>query len=146
MTESAKIEEPVRWRAYPSWAHFTWLYFFSFMAALRGLLLLRLGLSGWAVWLCGAIVLLVCVAGMRRWGEYIVTSHRVVILNGYTKQEIQSMDISDISEVSLKQGLIGRFFDVGTLTVQSSGEDKLLSLRGIRDPEIIKTRLDALRT
>ena len=146
MTESEKLEEPVRWRAYPSWAHFTWLYFFSFMAALRGLLLLRLGLSGWAVWLCGAVVLLVCVAGMRRWGEYIVTSHRVVVLNGYTRQELQSIAISDISEVSLKQGLIGRFFAVGTLVVQSSGGDTILTLRGIGDPEIIKTRLDALRT
>ena len=137
--------ETVRWRAYPSWAHFSWLYFFSFMAALRGVFLLRLGLSGWAVWLGGAVALLVCVAGMRRWGEYLLTSHRVVVLNGYTSQEIESIAISDISEVTLKQGLIGGFFAVGTLVVQSSGKGQTLSLRGIRNPEIIKTRLDALR-
>ena len=115
------------------------------MAALRGVLLLRLSLSGWAVWLCGAGVLLVCVAGMRRWGEYLLTSHRVVIVNGYTGQEIQAIALSDISEVTLKQGLIGRFFSVGSVVVQSSEKEQTLSLRGIRDPEIIKTRLDALR-
>ena len=55
------------------------------------------------------------------------------------------MALSDISDVTLKQGLIGGLFSVGTLVVQSSGKGQSLSLRGIPDPEIIKTRIDALR-
>lgn len=115
------------------------------MTALRGLLLLRLGISGWEPWLGGAVVLLVGVAGLRRWAEYFVTSRRVVILNGYTGREIQALAIGDISETCIKQGPIGRFFQVGTVVIQSSLSDHTLSFRGVQDPDVIKARIDALR-
>ncbi|UCE64624.1 MAG: hypothetical protein JSU59_05685, partial [Nitrospirota bacterium] len=79
MSEGGRNDEIIRWKAYPSWAHFSWLYFFSLMTALRGLVLLRLGLSGSEIWLGGALALLACVAAIRRWGEYLLTSHRVII-------------------------------------------------------------------
>ena len=138
-------DEIIRWRAYPSWAHFSWLYFFSLMAALRGLLLLRVGLNGSEIWLGGALALLVCVAALRRWGEYFLTSNRVMIRNGYTGREIQTVAIKDISEILIKQSPIGNFFDVGTLLIRSSGGEQLLTLRGIHAPAVIKSRIDALR-
>jgi hypothetical protein len=33
---------------------------------------------------------------------------------------------------------------IGTLALQSMSEDRLLSLRGISDPEVLKTRIEAL--
>ena len=90
-------------------------------------------------------MLFLCVAAMRRWGEYLLTSSRIVILNGFTGQEIQALAVKKISEVSIKQGPIGRIFNVGTLLIHSTDRDQDLSLKGVRFPEIIKTRIDALR-
>lgn len=145
MSEQGGNDEKIRWRAYPAWAHFSWLYFFSLMTALRGLLLLRLGLSGSEIWLGGALALLACVVAIRRWGEYFFTSDRVIIRNGYTGRVIQSLDIKDISEILIKQGPIGKFFDVGTLLIRSSNGEQLLTFRGIHAPAVIKSRIDALR-
>ena len=40
-------EQQVVWEAFPSWAHFTWLYLLSAVSALRGALFFRFGMDGW---------------------------------------------------------------------------------------------------
>lgn len=140
-----KADETVRWRAYPSWAHFTWLYCVSLMAGVRGLLALRSGAGGWAVWLGGATALLVCVAALHRWAQYSFTSNRVIVSNGYTGREIQTLSFDDLSEIEILQGPIAQFFKIGTVVLRSVDGDRVLSLRGVRDPEVIKTRIEALR-
>ena len=69
-----QTDEIVRWSGYPSWAHFTWLYCFSLVAAGRTLLALWWGMSGWEIWLGGATTLLLCVVLLRRWAQYCITS------------------------------------------------------------------------
>jgi membrane protein YdbS with pleckstrin-like domain len=137
--------ETIKWKAYPSWAHFSWLYLFSLWTGLRGILFIRLGISGWEFWIAGAVVLLLCVVILRRWGEYILTSRRVIIRNGFTLREIDSITIEDISNLNVKQGPLGRFFEFGTLIVESTTTDQVLSLRGIRHPTVICARLNAMR-
>ena len=137
--------EHIKWRAYPSWAHFSWLYLFSLWTGLRGVFYIRLGISGWEFWIAGAVALLLCVVILRRWGEYSFTSHRVIIRNGFTHREIDSLAIEDISDLIVKQGPLGRFFEFGTLIVESTTTDHVLSLRGIRHPNVICTRLNAMR-
>jgi len=141
-----KINERVRWRAYPSWAHFSWLYCVGLMAGVRGLLALRSGMSGWVVWLGGATALLVCAAVLRRWARYSFTSNRVIVSNGYTGREIQALPFDDLSEVTVMQGPIAQFFGIGTVVLQSVSRDRMIFLRGVRHPEVIKTRLEALRS
>ncbi len=136
--------ETIRWEAYPSWSHFSWLYFFSLMTGFRGFLGLRMGISGWETWIGGAIVLLVCVGILRRWAYYIVTSHRMIIENGFTGRIIQELPIHAISEVSLKQGPLAQFFQIGTVVIQSSKNDQLLSLPGVSNPDVLKTRIEAM--
>ena len=81
---------------------------------------------GWVVpWHCWPVLSL-----SARWGEYFFTSDRVVIRNGYTGRVIQSLDIKNISEILIKQGPIGKFFDVGTLLIRSSSREQLLTFRG----------------
>lgn len=137
--------ETVRWTAYPSWRQFTWLYSLSLMAGLRGWLVLRFGVSGGEAWLVGAAGLLVCVAVLRHWAQYSLTSHRVIVRNGYTGREIHALAISDIREVTISQGPLAQFMGIGTLVIHSKSGDRLLSLRGISDPEVIKARIEALR-
>jgi len=140
-----QTDEIVRWSGYPSWAHFTWLYCFSLVAAGRTLLALWWGMSGWEIWLGGATTLLLCVVLLRRWAQYCITSRRVIVMNGYTGREIQVLALDDIADVTIFQGPIAQFFDLGTVVIRSASGDRVLSLRGVREPEVIKTHIDALR-
>jgi membrane protein YdbS with pleckstrin-like domain len=145
VTEATKTDVTLRWIAYPSWAQFTWLYLFSLLAGVRGLRLLLLGQSGGLAWLGGAVALLVCVALLRRWAQYVLTSHRIIVRNGYTGREIDALALGDISDMSIKQGPIARFFKIGTIVIQSPRGERVLWLRGVTEPEHIKTRIEALR-
>jgi membrane protein YdbS with pleckstrin-like domain len=137
--------EKVTWQAYPSWNQFAWLFMVSLAAGSRGLRLLWQGMSGWEVWLGGAVGLLVCAAGLRRWALYLLTSTRVAIRNGYTGRDIQTIALGDIADITLSQGPIAQFFNIGTLTIHSSSGSRPLLLQGVNDPEIIKTQLEARR-
>jgi hypothetical protein len=145
MKTDESLHETVRWSAYPSWAHFTWLYCFSLLAGVRGLLALRGGMSGWEVWVGGAMALLLCAAVLRRWAQYILTSQRVIVKNGYTGREIQALTFDDIADITVRQGPIAQFFDIGTLVFRSFSGDQILSLQGVSDPAVIKARIEALR-
>lgn len=145
MSGTSATDERLVWEAYPSWAQFTWLYFFSAMAAIRGALFLRFGVSGWEMWMAGAVVLLGCAAAARRWARYSISSRRIVVTNGYTKKEIEALALDEIGEITVKQGPIARFFGIGTLVIRAVSGGRVMALRGISDPEVIKSRLDVLR-
>ena len=143
LSGSSPGDEIVRWRAYPSWNQFAWLYFFSLMAAFRGLLFLKFDLQGGEGWLGGAVLLLGCAAFLRRWAEYLITSRRLLIRNGYTGREIQSLMVEDIRDVTIKQGPIAQFSGIGSVIIRSA-RDERMTFRGIRDPEAVKRRIEAL--
>lgn len=144
MTGPLLAGETERWSAYPSWRQFTWLYFLSLLSGFRGWLFLRFGVSGGDVWIAGAAILLVLAAILRYWAQYRLTSQRVLVRNGYTGREIQAMAISEIREVTIVQGPLAQCLDIGTLVLHSMNGGRLLSLRGISDPEVLKTRIEAL--
>ena len=66
--------------------------------------------------------------------------------NGYTGRDLQVLALDDIADVTVNQGPIAQFLDIGTVVIKSASGDRVLSLRGVREPEVIKTRIDALRT
>jgi hypothetical protein len=70
----------------------------------------------------------------------------VLVKNGCTGRDIQALALDDIADVTITQGPIAQFFDIGTVVITSTSGDRILSLRGVREPEVIKTRIDALRT
>jgi membrane protein YdbS with pleckstrin-like domain len=145
VTDTSKSNETVRWKAYPAWAHFTWLYLFSLIAAVRGIRLLIFGQAAAAVWLVGALALLVCVVVLRRWAQYVLSSRRIIVRNGYTGHDIDALALDAISDVSIKQGPIARFFNIGTIVVQSATGDRTLWLRGVAEADMVKTRIQAAR-
>lgn len=140
----SSTEKTAVWEAYPSWAHFTWLYLFSALSLSRALLFLRFGVPGWEMWLVGAVLLILCAAFVRRWAHYSITLNSIVITNGYTGRQIQAMALSDVRDISIKQGPIASFFDIGTVAVRSRSCDRVLSLRGVREPEAVKERIEFL--
>ena len=144
MTKETERDQQVIWEAFPSWAQFSWLYLLSAVSALRGALLFRFGVGGWEMWVPGAVILLACAAILRHWAQYDLTRDQITVRNGYTRREIQSIPLSDVGTVTVQQGLIADFFGIGTVLVQDRSNERVLSLRGVRDPEEVKTRIHVL--
>jgi membrane protein YdbS with pleckstrin-like domain len=137
-------EQQVVWEAFPSWAHFTWLYLLSGVSALRGALLFRFGVGGWEMWIIGAAMLLVCAAILRHWAHYDLTRNHIAVRNYYTGREIETIPLSDLGDVEVHQGVVANFFGIGSVLVHARSGDRLLALRGVSDPEEIKIRIKAL--
>jgi membrane protein YdbS with pleckstrin-like domain len=142
--DKRKPERSVVWEAFPSWAQFSWLYLMSALSALRATMFHRFGLGGWEMWMIGAGILLACAAVLRHWVHYELTRDQIMVRNGYTGRVIQSILLSDIREVTIRQGFVARFFGIGTLGIHSRTSDRKLSLRGVCDPEKVKIRIQAL--
>lgn len=137
-------EQQLVWEAFPSWAHFTWLYLLSAVSALRGALLLRFDVGGWEMWIIGAGMLLVCAATLRYWAHYDLTRDHIAVRNYYTGHEIETIPLSDLGDVEVHQGVVANFFGIGSVLVHARSSDRLLALRGVSDPEEIKIRIKAL--
>jgi membrane protein YdbS with pleckstrin-like domain len=142
------VNEPevqrVIWGAFPSWAHFTWLYLLSAVSALRGALFFRFGMDGWEMWIIGAGILLACAAILRHWAHYDLTKDQITVRNHYTGREIQSIPLNEVGNVVVQQGVVADFFGIGTVIVYARSSDRVLSLRGVSDPEELKIHIEAL--
>jgi len=134
----------VVWEAYPSWAQFSWLYLMSALSALRAAMFHRFGVGGWELWVMGAIILLACAAIVRQWAHYELTREQLLVRNGYTGRVIQSIPLSHIRDVTMRQGLVAQYFGIATLMIHSRTSDQTLSLRGLCDPEQVKIRIETL--
>lgn len=93
----------------------------------------------------GAGLLLLAAAAVRRWAENVLTSKRVLLRSGYTGREIQNIQLENVGDVDIRQGPVAGFFGIGTIVVRSVGGEKSVSLRGVRDPEVVKSRIEALK-
>jgi len=136
--------ERILWEGYPSWRQFTWLYFFSLWTGLRAFILIRTGLNGWEMWIIGAGMLLGLVVILRNWAKYLLTTHRVVLRNGYSGKDMASVDFRMITAVEVVQGPVARILGIGTVVVQCQDSERSLRFRGIKAPEILETKIKAL--
>jgi membrane protein YdbS with pleckstrin-like domain len=136
--------ERILWEGYPSWGQFSWLYFFSLWTGLRGFILVRVGFPGWEMWMVGAGMLLGLVVVLRYWAKYFLTSKRVLLRNGYSGKDIASVDFEMIKAVEVMQGPVARFLGIGTVVVRCDDSGRSLRFRGIKDPEVLATKLRAL--
>lgn len=144
MGDPAGREQAI-WQRYPAWSQFTWLYLFSALAAFRGLLFLKFEMPGYEIWFVGAGLLLLCAAAVRRWSRYVITPSKVAVVNGYTQREMDAIAHHNIKEVSARQGPIASLFGIGTVYVHAADSDRFIRFRGIKDFEVVKKRIDALR-
>jgi membrane protein YdbS with pleckstrin-like domain len=136
--------ERILWEAYPSWGQFSWLYFLSLWTALRGLVFIRVGVPGWEIWVVGAALLLGVAAILRYWAYYVLTSQQVLIRNGYSGKTIRCANLDMIHSIEVMQGPLAKFLGIGTVVIQCHDSNQTLRFRGIKDPEIVETKLRAL--
>lgn len=139
-------KETILWEGYAAWSQFIWLYMAVAMMMIRVTLLAKSGMPGWGGWLAGAIALLGTAAALRRWGRYVVTSRRVVLRNGWTGSDIQSIANQELPSISIKQGPLAGLMGIGTLVIQPQGDDVAIQFRGVLDPEDVKERIQAALT
>ena len=142
--DEPRDSERILWEGYPSWRQFTWLYFFSLWTGLRAFILIRTGLNGWEMWIIGAGMLLGLVVILRNWAKYLLTTHRVVLRNGYSGKDMASVDFRMITAVEVVQGPVARILGIGTVVVQCQDSERSLRFRGIKAPEILETKIKAL--
>jgi membrane protein YdbS with pleckstrin-like domain len=145
MIESDEAKEPVLWQAYVSWNQFAWLYAVSLIAVLRGAVLWQATLPGSGLWIIGAVALMTIAVALRYWVLYAATPQRVLIKNAFTGREIQAMAIENISETTIKQGLLARLLGIGTIVFTSAGGDEVMEFRGVRDPESTLQHIQKVR-
>lgn len=143
LVEKTESEPRTVWESYPSWAQFSWLFLLSAICALRGAMFFHFGVDGWQMWLVGAGLLIAWAAVLRRWAHYQLTKDQLTVRNSYTGRAIHTISISDISDVTLQQGVVAAYFGIGTLVIHSRATDRLVTLRGVPDPEDVKIRIQA---
>jgi len=136
--------ERILWEGYPSWGQFSWLYFLSLWTASRGIIFVYAKVPGWEIWVVGAGLLLGVAAILRYWAKYLLTSQQVIIRNGYSGKTIRSASHDMIHAIEVMQGPLAKFLRIGTLVIRSHDSNRTLRLRGIKDPEIVETKLRAL--
>ena len=136
--------ERVVWETYPSWRHFSWLYFLSLWTASRGFIFLYAEVYGWILWMVGAGLLVGVAAGLRYWAKYFISTKQVLIRNGYSGKTIRCARLDMIHSIEIMQGPLAKFLGIGTLVIRSQDSNRTLRFRGIKNPAIVGTKLRAL--
>ena len=136
--------EPVVWSSYASWRQFTWLYLMSGAVASRAALFRRFEVPGWEAWLLGAGLLLVIAAILRHWARYELTPDRLLVRNGYTGRVIAQCAVSGVVSVEVRQGPLAAVLSIGTVVITGQG-DRVVRFRGLRDPDLLKQRIERAR-
>ncbi len=97
------------------------------MAALNGYSWL-----GWIALAAGAVLFLLVMVPM--WTQEIgVTNERIIYKRGLFARATSEMQLRSIEEVNLSQGLFGRLFDFGRLTIHGTGVNDIV-LPALADP------------
>ena len=136
--------ERILWKGYPAWGQFSWLYFFSLWTVLRGSVFFYAGVQGWQLWMVGAVLLLGVAGVLRYWAQFLLTSHQVIIRNGFSGNTIGYAKHESIKVIEITQGPLAKFFRIGTVIIQYGEAKQTLRFRGIKDPEVVVAKLRAL--
>lgn len=80
--------------------------------------------------------------------RYRLTTHRLQVIRGWPKREVQEIPLDQIDDVVVRQNLLQRLSDVGRIMVISAGAGHL-RLVGVRRPvwrkDMIQTLIEAHR-
>jgi uncharacterized membrane protein YdbT with pleckstrin-like domain len=73
--------------------------------------------------------------------EQAVTSKRVIHKYGIVSRKTKEMRINAIESITIKQGIIGRIFGFGTVTVTGRGAGDV-DLKWMKDPMMVKRDIE----
>ena len=75
---------------------------------------------GWLGFLLPALIFLVPLGSLMT-SELVITDKRVLIKIGIIRRHTMEMFVSKIESVAVNQGIVGRMFDYGTVTIRGTG-------------------------
>jgi uncharacterized membrane protein YdbT with pleckstrin-like domain len=102
-------DEAVLYRGHLSvWSFFWWI--------VAGLLLLAAAGLGLLVWLWAWLI--------YRSTELAVTNKRVITKSGLIQRNTTEMFLEKVESIQVDQGILGRIFDFGSITISGTGGDK----------------------
>ena len=59
--------------------------------------------------------------GMRATTEIAITNRRIIYKRGFIQRHTAEMNMDKVASVDVKQSILGRVFDYGTVRVQAAG-------------------------
>ncbi len=116
----------------PSIVAVIWLLISLFFVGVFGGLKTTLGMASAGICLLSMIPLLQAAIYFQT-TETAITSSRVLLKTGLISRFSDEIAIAKVESILLSQGIIGRIFDFGTVTVLGTGGNKVV-LRGIAFP------------
>jgi membrane protein YdbS with pleckstrin-like domain len=102
-------------------------------------------------WVIGGVVLLWIVLGLRlglkKMGvRYKLTTQRFFHEKGIIKRTMDRLEVIDIDDIAIEQGILDRMFNVGTIKITSSDRTHpVLVLDGIEDVKEVFDMMDNAR-
>jgi hypothetical protein len=151
----ASGEQPIR-RDHQHWFVLLADAFYGILAIIAAIVLLFLSSNigqGTGRDILGLVVLALVVGGLLyilwqalRWRneEYIVTSRRVLRMEGVINKRVIDSSLEKINDAVLTQSLFGRMFGFGDLEILTASETGISILRMLRQPDDFKrAMLDA---
>ena len=104
----------------------------------------------WMIWLCVTVVMWCGLWGLlkyRQWGyKYLLTTQRLIHEKGILKRVTDRIEVIDIDDVTLEQGVIERLVGVGNVKITSSDRsDPELWIIGIEDAKNVAGTIDDVR-
>ena len=118
MSETVLREETRAWADYLGW----WI--------VGGLLLLFFGLG---------ILVFLGIWLDRKQRKYTITSERVITRFGLIGRKVSEVELKNIQDVELRQGILQRLVGTGTLGFSSAGRAGVeVTFEGVSDPEGVK--------
>ncbi len=83
---------------------------------------------------------------LLRYTRYHLTTRGVVITSGWLTRRRSETTFEKVTDVMVFQGILGRMFDHGTITINTAGSNAApVVFQGVRSPEVLKQRIDAAR-
>lgn len=81
--------------------------------------------------------LMIGVAYLNVWAtSFTVTSERVIQRKGLLSRRVSEVEVSDIRNVQVNQGIIQRMFDIGNVGVSTAGQSGVeIVFSGIKRPQ-----------
>lgn len=99
--------------------------------------------------ICGILSLFVLISGFidfLRWNteQYVVTDRRVIQIRGILSKSVIDSSLSKINDVELKQSILGRMFDFGTIEILTASDEAVNTMDRIARPlEFKRAMLEA---
>lgn len=135
------------WEGRPAWSEYIFLWFFALISAVRALIvfILPMGDPGSGlIYLFGAGLFIGLASFLRRTNRYAVTRAAVHRASGLFGRGEKIIPLKEISRLSIEQGPLDRLFGIGTLLLHLKEGDRADRLSGIRDPEVVCRKIEAL--